>query len=598
MAQPVQEEIVLELRQLNTNSEQVFDISNNAIGGDYKTILPTSLTLNAGDELTLKSVFVDSVEANANKIHIGIDETQLTITNGLYLLDWGFANSASNYQVERNHFDTTTIPNGKSYYLSEPNVVAATMVEVFEFRLYQNADNWKSSDDVALHFSYTDNNNNRRNIDFAISKTLINPKISAGGAFVVNHGLHASHNGTAVSPFPILIKQGTLTKSDSSKNADKMAASGVKLDPGSGSGSVEVTEETAIPADGKKIFEPKTFTTTITLEEGDYEPSELADLISEKMSAVKDAGTDYITGDYSDSNFLKTSQGLKTANGGSHVDFVASDASDVITFASAKDYWVGTSQIGLIYDEGLGKFAFQRLHSTLFSEGGLPIIKSITSGGNKFFANKTGGVYFTDLQPSSLWKDKLGFDIDQHSTTSILSNKKDKAVKTIGSISNGTFYKMPLEDGLTVTGEDMTLDSLIIKKVDATNSLFFDIPPAAFSGVETTGSTPISCFAKTAINNSNTIHNIPYYQIELDLGIVNKKIGSDRINNKISGIISRFYDSDSYSSSMDGSGGFQYIHSGAPVQLSAIGVRVLNPEGSLATIGTDNSVFLSIIKPK
>lgn len=162
------------------------------------------------------------------------------------------------------------------------------------------------------------------------------------------------------------------------------------------------------------------------------------------------------------------------------------------------------------------------------------------------------------------------------------------------------FYTLPLIEGSSITGDALDLDSLIFKKVDATTNQFFDEAPTNFATIQTAGAATISIFAKDSFNTTDDDVNTPYYQIEVDVGQTgNKKYGANKFNNKISAIISRYYSSDSYSSSMDSSGSYIYQHKGQPFQISKASVRILGPEGNLVKgIGNDNTVFVSIIKPK
>ena len=61
------------------------------------------------------------------------------------------------------------------------------------------------------------------------------------------------------------------------------------------------------------------------------------------------------------------------------------------------------------------------------------------------------------------------------------------------------------------------------------------------------------------------------------------------------GIVSRFYQQDSFTSSIDGEGSFTYIHKGDPIQISNFGCRILNPNHSLAEgLKPNNSIFLQV----
>lgn len=594
MSNPLQQEIVLELREQNSNSQRKKDENGDEISGDYNCTFD-HITLNEGDELNIKACFVDSVDSNNDKIHISAEDATISITSGLYISDFGLGNPNDVYTDNRNHFNGATTPTGKNYYCVDEVAKNTTLREVFELRFYgdPNAEGkWNAKPEAVFHLQYNDANNVLKTLGFNVKKSIL--KLSG------EHNAFTIDRNSAIDGLPLIIKQNTLVTSSDPKLVKEMIDSGVFVDSfGSSNPSqpVEIVEETTIPADGNTIYHPRTFTTTFTIDEGDYTPHDLAETISEKLALVKNSGADYITGEYTDSNFLFTSTQLKT--GADQAKFVASDASDVLNISGANVYWVGSSQCGLLFNDDTQQFYFQRTHGSIYNAGGLTVIKTVQNANGKFISNKTGGIWFNDLKPVSLWRDKLKFDLDHNSPRSILARETDKVEKTIGALSNDTFFKLNLEDGVTTTAEAVELDSMIIKKVDVTNDLFFDQPSPTFGGVETAGTTPISIYATSAVDSSNSDDNMPYFQIEVDVGINNQKIGSDKFNNKIGGIISRFYSSNSYSSSMDNSGSFIYLHSGQPLTISSANVRILSPQGYLVDdLGNNNTVFLSVIKPK
>ena len=599
MAAPITEEILLELREENTNSQKKKDKNDVEIAGDFQTTLNQMVTINEGDEISIKSCFIDSVEANAGKIHIGADDATITVDSGLYLFDWGFADTTNTYSSQRFHFDTTTIPSGKPYYLAETNARDTSLDEVFSMVFYADPGGigkWNAVPTAEFYLEYKDKNDVVKPVHFSIKKKDIKVQ-GENNLFFLNREF--LNNNLSL---PYLVKTNTLTSSSDAKLTKKMTDSGVYLVPGGFAGpsqAVQISEKTNIPADGNDVYTPKVFKTTFTIPEGDYTPVDLAELLSDRLSQIKPIGQDYLTGTFSDSNFLYGSNQLLV--GGEQPKYVASDGSDVVTFAGGNNYWVGSSQVGVVFNEDVNKFTFQRTHSSLYSSTGLQVIKSLGSGDKRYFANKTGGIWFNNLQPVSLWQDKLGFELNHASPTSVIIREQTATAATsLGALNGDFFYTLPLIEGASVTGDALDLDSLIFKKVDASKNQYFDEAPTNFATIETAGAATVSIFAKDSFNTTDDDINTPYYQIEVDVGqLGNKKYGSNKFNNKISAIISRYYSSDSYSSSMDSSGSYIYQHKGQPFQISKASVRILGPEGNLVKgIGNDNTIFVSIIKPK
>ena len=62
------------------------------------------------------------------------------------------------------------------------------------------------------------------------------------------------------------------------------------------------------------------------------------------------------------------------------------------------------------------------------------------------------------------------------------------------------------------------------------------------------------------------------------------------------GIVSRFYQQDSFTSSIDGEGTFTYVHKGTePITISKIGCRILNAQHQLAqNLKDNNTIFLQL----
>lgn len=603
MDNTIQEEIIIELRQQNNNTIKKFDDNNDEIAGDYKCILDEVLYINEGDEVTIKNVFVDSVDTNSDKIIIGEDEATITIESGIYMLDWGVANTNLTYSDQKVKEIAPQVPDGKVYYLAEPKLKDDTMEEIFAFSAFIGdlppVGSWTKEPNAYFSFEYENIHGKVGKVSFSVDKSLIKFNPDNPSKFQIREKDHPT------VPLPFFIKKGTLKGTSDPNELKKMYNSGVALSfPNSVSGvTVEIDDSTTASADGGSSFPFYKFTSTFTIKQGAYTPSDLADVISKELSKITAGDTNYITNQYVDSNFLFTSNELKNRadiGNGTHVKFIRADTQNALSFDTGENFWVGSSEMGLVYNEDTSKFAWDRIHSSLYSSAGISVVKTIDNGTNKFVANKTGGVFFHDLQPRSLWQNKLGFSFDLTDDFCCVVGEGVSKTKTIGNLVNGVFYELDLKDGKTTTCDEVVLDSFIIKNNDSANNQTFDQPLPNFANLESGGSISQQILAKDSFSKTEDTSNVPYYQIEVDLGIQNKKYGANNFNSKISSIISRFYDSDSYSSSMDGSGSFTYIHKGqTPININEIGVRILDPQGNLAdTIGTDNSVFVSVIKSK
>ena len=75
----------------------------------------------------------------------------------------------------------------------------------------------------------------------------------------------------------------------------------------------------------------------------------------------------------------------------------------------------------------------------------------------------------------------------------------------------------------------------------------------------------------------------------------NEIVGTEKITHNINAIASRYYSIGSYTSTeLDPS--LIYKHRGEPLLLSDIRVRILTPEKQLADVGSDNSIFIEIVR--
>ena len=89
-------------------------------------------------------------------------------------------------------------------------------------------------------------------------------------------------------------------------------------------------------------------------------------------------------------------------------------------------------------------------------------------------------------------------------------------------------------------------------------------------------------------------NNEGYFLIEINAKMNNSFTGSSFNSNLIMGIVDKYYTTGNYTSATGGN--IEYTHYGEPVYLSEIGVRILNPDGSLGDLGSDNSIFLKVNK--
>ena len=266
------------------------------------------------------------------------------------------------------------------------------------------------------------------------------------------------------------------------------------------------------------------------------------------------------------------------------------------------------------------------------------------------YVGSNGGICFASLTPHSFWVDKLGFSVKemkQDITTGeitqkgILSHYQFKSMGAPWNIGYGNPPKptewfdaiimnnfknsqnlmassaglggggnagmspimpmFPFLYGVNATSGISNIDSTIQKKsvfwwqpvtgvFDPTNNdnegNWLE-PAQTIIGDETT---PIRAEKSQLLN----LLDGGYYLIDIDTKLQNEMISSDSNTTTIQGIVNRYYSQNSYTSS-DGSN-ISYTHRGQPMLLSSVGVRILNPDHTLASVGGDSTVFIMVQK--
>tara|TARA_R110002153_G_scaffold185499_1_gene338590 strand:- start:1051 stop:3489 length:2439 start_codon:yes stop_codon:yes gene_type:complete len=288
------------------------------------------------------------------------------------------------------------------------------------------------------------------------------------------------------------------------------------------------------------------------------------------------------------------------------------DGERYMEITSASRYWIGSNQLELDYDANTNLFFWKFLHSPLYHSGST-IVSSIgkntttapTAPTNPFFhIGKIGGCCFHNLSATlvetgenfNFWSDKLGFNNKPFTNENgILQSgicvDYVETEKTLG----GNDFVLPVFDnlgnGISTTSARPNLDSLINKLNTGTPANFRQVitdPTTLFSSNDLT----------TEINASRIVIEslllkFGYYYIEIQAGFQNEMISEDTQSYNIHGIVNRYYSLGSFTSS---EGGSQiYTHTGQPIYLNDIKIRILDSDKKLATfLGDDNTIFLQI----
>ena len=298
---------------------------------------------------------------------------------------------------------------------------------------------------------------------------------------------------------------------------------------------------------------------------------------------------------------------------------------------SANRLFIGTNEFSMEYDQATGRFRFTYLHMPLYLTSNpiaytAPLYKNYTV--SPFIPNNAqavppefkytahnSGIFFTQLTEQSFWEDKLGLDLKKMLLTPIA---KVQNGFLNGSISNAeaaytdvnAFIPAPqLREGVKqrpvaginttdgLVGYDVAVLKPITVTAHPTQNSFFPWQEQVFDG-----STPSKVLIGTETvyldGKKSVIDQIissGYYLLDVQSKFNTSFITSKNTQRSINQIINRYYSLNTYTSAEGNQ--LVYTHKGEPVYLSSLKIRVLNPDQTLATVGSDNTVFIKIGKP-
>ena len=266
---------------------------------------------------------------------------------------------------------------------------------------------------------------------------------------------------------------------------------------------------------------------------------------------------------------------------------------------NVENWWFGTNQCNLDFDEASNRFFFKYLHMPIYAESSGDIISTMqgdTSSLNYYYAGKNGGLCISSFSaiyndPSTsnynrefdFWHGALGFSPSACTASHTMS--PEMAINSIN-------YVMPImtnwENGVSTTTARSYVDDDINK---ATN--FWKV-------ADPTTLKNVSDFTFPIVAQNSVLNTIEldygYFIIEISGGLSPDMVGAVSINQNISAIVNRFYSLGSYTSG-DESQSMVYTHSGPSIYLKDLKIRILDSDKNLAlNLDSDNTVYINIIK--
>lgn len=614
--------------------------------GDFETTLKTPITLYPNSEVSLKGCFIASQEQNSGRINVsesvpGSKLKKLRIQFLYYIMDWG--NTSSNvgdiiYLPDKNFFDgrhyvlcDTTPANDPTHSIDEVLGINFGQTGKIAPNYQPGRGHFGEPSVFQFYFKYLDASDGVtvRKFNFVLDKDEFasigydyNKGHGGGGLIRVTNETLAKAK-TKTGNLPLYVKHGSFQIDDAfyPNQAGSGASSGGQYITDYGL-NINTFQSNVIDV-GKFVFNPRKINFDFTIPAKSYTPNDLAETLTRAITLIHDN----ITIDNPSSNqgvadnvLVTSSQELKAiglrADGsdpGKHPFFCDQKGERLLQYNSdadgqtGKDYLIGATQFAILFnpDEGAeGAFQILQMHSPLYSKDheGATIVRCVdTNGSAKFVANKNTGIMITGLYEdlgdgnftsTDFWYKQLKFD----ESTILTTTPGTTAVADLNALikAGSKMFQFRALDGINITGQLKSLDILQIK--DTTN---FDIVLNNWDGTETlvSATTPIN----TIDNIVGSDVNSGYYKIELSGTCIENNLysGSGYFKNII-GLVSRFYEQNSYTSSIDGEGSFTFVMppNSEPITLSTFRIRILTPENVLAQgILPFNSVFLNIINP-
>lgn len=407
-----------------------------------------------------------------------------------------------------------------------------------------------------------------------------------------------------------------------------------------------------------------TQTVNFNIQGGNYQPADLCKLLTDKITdtALTSANTEATLDNdytYSTNPLLKTVRQISNEDDASKTDqpfvanpeFFSQDDQQHFNFNTLKvepplpaqtndnkpveattagylNYFVGSSQFGLTFNEDQQKVELQAIHSSLYGRDGTPQVrfsKGDTGTANQKikYLNKNTGIYIVSMSPAKLWFEGLKLPQSIQTTPIHRYGWKKVDADTVVKVYYDRLYNYI--DGVNITGEEISQDGLIEKKrtlkseavykadfSTETPAEAFDNPPLfsvktnldAVDMVEVNTLTQRGIMAtQTLTANAIDVNDIEkaggYFKIEVAMPNIMPEVReSNNKNNKISSIISRYNSLGQYTSSY-GEGSIPYTYnSDFPTYLSEFKIRILEPNGLLSSkLGACSAVFLEIVKP-
>jgi hypothetical protein len=611
---------IIELRQS--------DSTTVITDGSYEVLLQKPILMTNGSQLSVSKAFIDTRVSNSaddGRVHIDDSNDVFSMNFIMYLVNY---TNAGNYATDFGFSDkvgfTNSHPDGRKYIVGLRDTTAPTGLKCTGFQLdYQKG--LAKGATVSTTLGYTDLSGKANTVPIYI----VNPASGNGTALVYTDNTTKTFSLTYKSPEG----QTVFYSLDFSfPEQDRLTKLGYRIVFGGAKVTDNVVQGFSAPFGGTNAIHPYECNITFTIPQASYQPSALAKLITDNMSAQILKQTQakpinplttiptfepYVDTDFGDATLYVNTYPTKNPVFTSHrqllddddfgydaqpnVIFVAQDGNSVLQMSagSTDNYLLGSSQCALIYDPELNKYVFQQIHSPIISDNTDSIIQRQGKDANSFFtAAANSGIAFTsagDPKTQKLLTVDMGFDND------LFVVKKTLDAVDYGDIGDGavlyTSYEVIMDVGKNITENLKSIDGFFVKE----DADFFKIPLALTERIITSNnlSSIVGNFTEGGGQPGELANG--YFLIEIS-GLPSQELVTSHnkniINQKIKSIVGRFYATSDYTTD-EGQGSIPYVHNGEPQYIDKLRVRILSPDGDPAPdIKSDNTIFLQLSKPR
>ena len=628
---------LIELNQRNSDA-----IGVNNVNGTFTSTIKQSVNINEGDQINIRNIFIDS-KKQSNSIFVKTDTT-------LTMKFVPFCNLNTDYVIGIGNPLTNPVDKELFLHSVDPVVFAdgsnitSQRLQAFEVTptgLYGDT------------FSYTSCKVASITNEFSKVKTIT---IFADNKSQFYGGFNQLFKFKSTSPiqpdgeYSLPIPELSITNNGNSfvvdlgdegpifKTVDGFNATDPEYYKSYNVKSFSYTAETNLPSNDQLLPNEKTI--TITIEAGNYQPSILAQIITNKINAmsqyfaknvenVLDATEKNqqpliedkkLNGVYTDLESGATVINYDVEGEGGFFYYLVSEDDSAVRLKLISSYnaggtpteinslFGGCTTFQLAFDNDTNTFKIPNLHT--------PYYASISSGGTTTsqvgykYSNKTNtddeifcyldtiraemritSLTSTNLDKndnSNFWFDSLGLDpsiittVGSRQATYPIANNQNE----VQNVPTFSYSKKKL--GINYT--EPYVDSSFLIKNESFNPNYVDneTTPILYPTTDTT-----QIFGSKSL--SDIIIDDGYFKLSIS-GFTSTDLHNEQGKELITSIISKYYSGQSYTNGFI-TDSISYTHVGAPIVLSSFNVRITDSKNEIPNIGNDNTIIIEVIKP-